>query len=705
MAAAPQIPEDLIGLGFPVQQAELLTQLFKLTPSVNVSDYGATGNGVTNDTVAIREASEAAQSLGLPLFFPAGTYAYAGLIVAGTDPLGWVCVPGSAVLKRIGTGGGSQTIAISASKFTCTGLTFDFNKAAVVANQWGVFLNSVGQNVAFTRCKFKDNGGALGSGVAFLNTLAANDPTGQMLIDDCEFSGFTWNAIYVGSRSNVIVRGCRVHDNSGTAIDAAAYLGGSLTNFSSDVLIVDNSVYNNAVGIQIGGFGPPYDFTVPPCKRAIVTDNRLWDNGTMLGLQGHEIECSENQIFRVDAVADIGAAMFVNAMYVNVTNNRIVLSDADWGIDFGGSTGVQVAGNIIRMTSGILINAGGTADCTVRDNQVVADSSGGGNAYCCYILDFESDGSGRDFPTQCTNLLVEDNQFLMIGNGSRGVTVRDNAGGGSGKIPLSILQNAFVLSSGANGTFCTDVVGNTQIVQRNTKNGTVKQFLNPNGGLDLVFDQVTDEIVTFAGSGATVEIRSVVSGFTSANGPGESILWVNAANPGSGYTEATTLSANGSTGGSGWVGSPVISNGGIIGVRTTSRGSGYTGTLTISATDSGGGSGATFTVVNLPGQLVKMLTVLSSSDLNVVRRSGGYVSISGDPMVLGKGGNFTLSKESNTAWRLDALELARLNVADVPAATAAMAKAKAWIEDSATKKFLAMCDGTGWYFSDGTVVS
>lgn len=54
--------------------AELTTVEAKLKESVSVKDFGAVGDGVTDDTDAVQEAETAAVAAGAVLYFPAGTY-------------------------------------------------------------------------------------------------------------------------------------------------------------------------------------------------------------------------------------------------------------------------------------------------------------------------------------------------------------------------------------------------------------------------------------------------------------------------------------------------------------------------------------------------------------------------------------------------------------------------------------------------------
>jgi len=51
--------------------------------SVNVIDYGATGNGTTNDTAAIQAAIDSRTSGGT-VYFPCGTYSVTGIRIDGT---------------------------------------------------------------------------------------------------------------------------------------------------------------------------------------------------------------------------------------------------------------------------------------------------------------------------------------------------------------------------------------------------------------------------------------------------------------------------------------------------------------------------------------------------------------------------------------------------------------------------------------------
>jgi hypothetical protein len=66
------------------------------TPTVNVRDFGATGNGTTNDLPAIQNAIAATKASGAQVLFPAGTYLHTDVITA--NGVGLVGVGGASVL-------------------------------------------------------------------------------------------------------------------------------------------------------------------------------------------------------------------------------------------------------------------------------------------------------------------------------------------------------------------------------------------------------------------------------------------------------------------------------------------------------------------------------------------------------------------------------------------------------------------------------
>ena len=84
----------------------------KLAETISVKDFGATGDGTTDDTTAIQNAINAviAQGGGT-LFFPAGTY-----LINAT-----LTVPGAVILKGAGPGSNSLPTFAAVTKILWNG--------------------------------------------------------------------------------------------------------------------------------------------------------------------------------------------------------------------------------------------------------------------------------------------------------------------------------------------------------------------------------------------------------------------------------------------------------------------------------------------------------------------------------------------------------------------------------------------------------
>lgn len=644
---------------------------------------------------AVAQASPASKRV----WVPPGEYVVNSASFTSENPIVMAGEPGLSVIKRTAAIG-SVSYLFNSPVVSLHGLTFDFNSENVSANQWGVLANRAGCDFTSSACTYKNNSGTLGSGVSVF-AASGTDKSGSVTFLDNEVYGCSWNALGVFSKCNVRIERNIIHDNSGAGLYVASYLSASSTNYSSGVIVNSNKVYRNGTGIQAGGFGPPYNFTVPPLRNCIISGNELFDNNVNVVLQGHDIKFIGNKIYRDDPGIACNAALFCNAMYCEILNNDITVGGAAWGIDIGGSTSCSVDGNTVRMSAGACLNVGGTDDCKIQNNNVYAS----GASVACQIYDIEGDGNGVFFPTLTSGLLVKGNSFRMSGAGSRGVNLTDDAGGGAGKTATAIYDNDFYLSNSASHTFAVNAVSQSARVFGNRVGGVSNLYINPDANGDIVYSQVYDEVTTFSGSGTTPLIRAVVSTIQAQAGGQTSIFYVRPTSGGTGYTSQTTLSASG--GGSGFSAQPCIIGGVIVAVRVTARGTGYSGAVTITATDPGGGTGAVFSVTKLPGIFFgKRLTLSSSSDINVVRNGGGVVTLgSSDPFVLAPSSKYVLEATPNgLIWGVSTLSLPTLTTAQLPAPSANTVGCKTYIRGSVTNKFLASSTSSSWVFTDGSAV-
>ena len=140
----------------------------KLQESLSVKDFGAVGNGVTNDTAAIQAALNHAAANNLSLHFPAGTYIASGLTYTASY---------LAHLTISGEGSGNTTLQAPPGT-TSPVFTLGVGGSALGPNQ-----------MLFHGLSFKGNypGSYQASAAAYTQHTFLVDTANHILFDDCRF--------------------------------------------------------------------------------------------------------------------------------------------------------------------------------------------------------------------------------------------------------------------------------------------------------------------------------------------------------------------------------------------------------------------------------------------------------------------------------------------------------------------------------------
>lgn len=550
------------------------------TNAVAVEDFGAAGDGVTNDAPALL----AALASGNPVRFGPKTYRIDGECdIAGANAT-LIGVPGATVLIRgaqdvAGTSSPAAWISVSTNQFYADGIVFDAN-SSITANTWGVAVQASCTNANITRSMFRNaKGTSNGWGLA----IAPSDPIlTRHHVHDCEFTANAVDGFWVAATDSVAVTCCRAHGNARNGI----YVDSQDPTFVlkiRDIQVVGNTCWNNQTGISIGNFNAVnvvpgvYGNGNPDVLGGLVAQNCVFNNTSYgISISGRNILVSGNLIVNNGPA---GGGMLANTGYCRIADNMITGSGG-FGIDAGGSIFVDITGNYIDGPA-IGVGIGGSQNCTVRGNFVQDCSTG------IMALNVESDGRGKNFGISCNNLSILGN-WISYGAGGSGIVLQD--------APQLVLVAENVVSSGAAGDPLNALIPYTDslILRDNVINFSDSFAVNPvvvAGVNTLAFPDLIDRVAVSQSSSV---VESIVS--ATAQRLAGQIGFIKVTNGGSNYTSATATIIGA---GSGATATVWIANGTLIGVNVTARGNGYgPGTQVVIAGD---GVGATATVqVGLP---------------------------------------------------------------------------------------------------------
>ena len=212
--------------------------------TVNVRDYGATGDGSTDDTAAIQNAINAARASGKGVLFPAGTYLHASNIVANSVAL-------------VGVGGATVLMA-SNSKATAvvlTGMSPSIQNMVVSSTMASSGLQDTiptDATVLVTAAQyFVVQGITINQGAGRVGVYIQQSAIGQVSSVSLNGTGSTKDL-------GVIVDGCgntslvgNLFLNEGTGIS----LGGYSTFQNQSIAVISNNINALAYGIVANAMG------------------------------------------------------------------------------------------------------------------------------------------------------------------------------------------------------------------------------------------------------------------------------------------------------------------------------------------------------------------------------------------------------------------------------------------------------------------
>ncbi len=284
----------------------------------DVRYYGARGDGVTDDTAAIRAALAAASTYGGTLLLPAGTYIVAPAVADGN-----VFSFAGATLKVIGAGAGSSVLKIKDGALPYRAVIDGSGSKVGVRVEGVAFDHNINNNPLTTEA-------ALLTGPRFSCEIAGSD----IVIRDCEVrNASSLNDFYL-SGTGVKVEHCRWvncgddpthldHDSSGIYFPVnggrvvgcefvgSAGLPGTRTaieTHGSNLIVRDNVIRSYSKGMNIVGYAAAEETNIIIAHNAIDGAGQgmqLWSNAygghtTGYGLDGVLVEGNTIRLARAD---------------------------------------------------------------------------------------------------------------------------------------------------------------------------------------------------------------------------------------------------------------------------------------------------------------------------------------------------------------------------------------------------------------------
>lgn len=363
------IGSSLVGFIQAGTGAVARTAQAKLRESVSVKDFGAVGDGVTDDTAAIQDAINSLTASGGTVFFPKGTYKTDGGITLVSNltlqgEAGAVLKPSASVPLWAYRGLATNNVKVKDLAFEGTGTAFtDGNQQLLhIANA---------TNVEVSGCNFT-KARVTGLGIAACDAVH---------ISNCNFKRNYYYGADVRDSSNTTTDSCVFELNGDTGTATTAF-GRGFVFWKCSNSTISNSVFHQNTEYGLRLYSQTGDSEAN--RNIAITGCTFRDNGTTAAGKndlyvynehgGTERVAISGCTFSV-RTGNFGAVLSGNTISLTGCTFKGITPQQGYAVSLYGSTNVVVAGNVfvdLSYVASFSATSGAVStNCTLSNNQCV----------------------------------------------------------------------------------------------------------------------------------------------------------------------------------------------------------------------------------------------------------------------------------------------------------------------------------------------